>query len=106
MNRYKKYGHRFMPELFPIELTGDLIFYKWPIEPKPDSCVAISRFPDWVSADILSEVPDETVHGEALDVCKQAQRIFDLGASEGINKKKLPLKRSDRTNEKRICRIQ
>src|SRR5699024_3934645 len=76
VNRYRKYGNRYMPEMFPIEMTEDFIFYKWPTEIDGDSRNAISRFPDWVSADILSEVADETVYGESLETCKKAHRLF------------------------------
>ncbi|MBP2075852.1 M14 family metallopeptidase [Oceanobacillus polygoni] len=84
MERYKKYGNQFMPELFPIELTEELIFYKWETKTDSTSTSAISRFPEWVSADLISEAADETVYGDALDSCKEAQKLFNLGAIEWI----------------------
>lgn len=86
LNRYKKYGNRFMPDMFPIELEGELIFYQWQIEVDAKGRDVISRFPEWVSADIISEVADETVYGDALEICKKAHRLFDLGAIEWISK--------------------
>lgn len=88
ISRYKKYGHRFMPDMFPLELVDQFIFYQWPTETDVKSINAISRFPDWVSADILSEVADETVYDETLEICKKAQRTFNLGAIEWIERDK------------------
>ncbi|WP_040977836.1 M14 family metallopeptidase [Oceanobacillus jeddahense] len=83
--RYKKYGNQFMPKLFPIELMEELIFYKWTTETDASSTSAISRFPEWVSADLISEAADETVYGNALEICKEGQKRFNLGAIEWIN---------------------
>lgn len=84
--RYEKYGHHYLPEMFPIESMEEFIFYKWPTEPHAENTSAISRFPDWVSADLISEAADETVYGDVLDICKEAHRLFDLGAIEWIDK--------------------
>ena len=88
VRRYEKYGHRFMPDMFPIELAEEFIFYQWPTTVDATSRDVISRFPDWVSADILSEVADETVYGDVLETCKIAHRLFNLGAIEWISKDK------------------
>ncbi|MFS0645926.1 M14 family metallopeptidase [Siminovitchia sp. 179-K 8D1 HS] len=93
MERYKKYGHQFMPQLFPIELAEDLIFYKWDTKPNPEISSAISRFPEWVSADLISEVADETVYGDVLERCKKAQKLFNLGAIKWIKKDAQEIKR-------------
>lgn len=86
MKRYTKYGRRFIPELFPIEAENDFIFYKWHTEADAQSRSEIGRFPEWVSADIISEVADETVYGDVLEQCKKAHRLFDLGAIDWIKK--------------------
>lgn len=104
VNRYRKYGNRYMPEMFPIEMPEDFIFYKWPTEIDGDSRNAISRFPNWVSADILSEVADETVYGESLETCKKAHRLFDLGAIEWIDKEAQRFNRSYDSNEISLSR--
>lgn len=104
VNRYRKYGNRFMPEMFPIEMTGDFIFYKWATKTDANSQNAISRFPDWVSADLISEVADETVYGESLETCKKAHRLFDLGAIEWIDKDAQRLSKSYDANEISVSR--
>ncbi|WP_096185667.1 M14 family metallopeptidase [Evansella halocellulosilytica] len=104
LSRYKKYGHAFMPELFPLELTNNFIFYKWPTKPDPNNPAAISRFPEWVSADIISEAADETVYDHSLEVCKRAHRWFDLGAVNWIKKDEQELKRSKKNNVLKVER--
>ncbi|WP_163969416.1 M14 family metallopeptidase [Oceanobacillus halotolerans] len=86
LKRYQKYGNTYMPDMFPIELTNDFIFYKWAAEPDETSRNSINRFPEWVSADLISEAADETVYGDVLEMCKKAHRMFDLGAIKWINK--------------------
>jgi hypothetical protein len=83
LGRYKKYGHDWMPDVFPLERGGgDFIFYRWPTDISADSTDAISRFPDWVALDVISEAADETVRGAALERCKQAHKLFDLAIIE------------------------
>ncbi|GAB3804366.1 M14 family metallopeptidase [Virgibacillus kimchii] len=86
LERYKKYGHQYMPELFPIELVEEFIFYQWNAKVDPESTNGIERFPEWVSAELISEAADETVYGDSLEICKKGQQLFDLGAVDWIDK--------------------
>ncbi|GAA0346627.1 hypothetical protein GCM10008931_42360 [Oceanobacillus oncorhynchi subsp. oncorhynchi] len=105
MGRYKKYGNQFMPKLFPIELVEELIFYKWPTKTDTSSRDAISRFPEWVSADLISEAADETVYGEALEICKEAQKLFNLGSIEWINSEEQEVYRNYDLEDIRVERL-
>ncbi|MFC7061060.1 M14 family zinc carboxypeptidase [Halobacillus seohaensis] len=87
MDRYKKYGHQWLPDVFPVEQTGSLLFFTWETHPDPESHVAISRFPDWVSADLISEAADETVYGNDLKLCIEAQKVFNTSILEVISHK-------------------
>ncbi|MYL36393.1 M14 family metallopeptidase [Halobacillus litoralis] len=87
MSRYKKYGHQWLPDLFPVEQTGSLLFFTWETSPDSESHVAISRFPEWVSADIISEAADETVYGEDLKLCIEAQKVFNQSILDVISDK-------------------
>ncbi|MYL49322.1 hypothetical protein GLV98_07485 [Halobacillus litoralis] len=87
MDRYKKYGHQWLPDIFPVEQTGSLLFFTWETHPDSESHVAISRFPDWVSADLTSEAADETVYGEDLKLCIEAQKVFNQSILEVISEK-------------------
>jgi hypothetical protein len=40
--------------------------------------VGITRYPEWIAADIISEAADEVVYGEALQSCIDAHIEFDL----------------------------
>ncbi|MCP3740097.1 M14 family metallopeptidase [Rossellomorea sp. BNER] len=88
LDRYKKYGYQWLPQVFPIEQSSDFIFYKWPTHPNSNSTVSISRYSEWICADIISEAADETVSGEALERCKTAHKLFDLAIIETAAMKK------------------
>ncbi|WP_164217734.1 M14 family metallopeptidase [Virgibacillus sp. YIM 98842] len=105
LDRYKKYGHQFMPELFPIELVEEFIFYHWNTKVHPDSVNGIERFPEWVSAELISEAADETVYGETLEICKDGQQLFDLGAVDWINKDVQAIQKAYGENNVSISRV-
>ncbi|GMA65172.1 M14 family metallopeptidase [Alicyclobacillus fastidiosus] len=66
LERYMKWGTAFHEEKFPVTTVDGVITYQWMVTPEPQSRDLIARFPNWVTADIVTEVNDETVHGEAL----------------------------------------
>jgi hypothetical protein len=105
LDRYKKYGHQFMPELFPIELVEEFIFYQWKAKAHPESTNGIERFPEWVSAELISEAADETVYGETLEICKKGQQLFDLGAVDWINKDVQAIRKAHEKNNVSIKRV-
>lgn len=105
LDRYKKYGHQFMPELFPIELVEEFIFYHWNTKVHPDSVNGIERFPEWVSAELISEAADETVYGETLEICKDGQQLFDLGAVDWIDKDVQAIQKAYGENNVSISRV-
>jgi hypothetical protein len=111
VNRVKKYGHQWLPDVFPIEQTNDLLFYKWQTETNENSFNGIERYPEWVCADIISEAADETVYGEALDICKEAHKLFDLAILEAASEAETSiLKEADGTalemNRQRPLRLE
>ncbi|QSO49309.1 M14 family metallopeptidase [Alicyclobacillus mengziensis] len=66
LKRYLKWGNAFSPEKFPVTTVDGVITYRWSVTPSPSSTTFIGRYPKWVTADIVTEVNDETVHGDAL----------------------------------------
>ncbi|MCL6454200.1 MAG: hypothetical protein K6T78_11370 [Alicyclobacillus sp.] len=66
LRRYAKWGHAFSREQFPITTVDGVITYRWQARPAETASNFIERYPRWVTADIVTEVNDETVHGEAL----------------------------------------
>lgn len=69
---YRRWGHQFDPRMFPLDLTDGRITYTPSITPNPSSSSVLARFTPWVTADIVSEVNDETVHGDELEACMEA----------------------------------
>src|SRR5690625_3905469 len=94
-----------MPELFPIELVEEFIFYQWKAKVHSESTNGIERFPEWVSAELISEAADETVYGEALEICKKGQQLFDLGAVDWIDKDVQSIQKECRENNVGISRV-
>ncbi|MCL6454580.1 MAG: hypothetical protein K6T78_13325 [Alicyclobacillus sp.] len=66
LRRYAKWGNAFSPDQFPITTVDGVITYRWQARPSETATNFIERYPGWVTADIVTEVNDETVHGEAL----------------------------------------
>lgn len=83
--RYEKYGHQWLPDVFPLEKADQMIFYQWPIEVNTESTSVISRYPDWCSLEFISEAADETVYGDTLEQCIKAHQLFDLAVIEAVS---------------------
>jgi hypothetical protein len=81
---YYKYGSRWLPNIFPIEQSDGMIFYKWETKVNPGSDEMIARYPEWCSIELISETSDETVYGEALEHCILAHQLFDLSVIETV----------------------
>ncbi|WP_010632442.1 M14 family metallopeptidase [Sporolactobacillus vineae] len=81
---YKRYGSNWLSEVFPLQETEDMIFYHWNTDVSDHSHQVIARFPKWCSAELISETADETVDSEALELCKRAHRLFDMGVIETV----------------------
>lgn len=84
--RFIKYGHDWLPEVFPIEDAPHLHFYRQQTVTPKYPTVSILRYPEWVAADIISEAADEVVQGEILESCIQAQILFNEGILELLQK--------------------
>ncbi|WML48569.1 M14 family metallopeptidase [Neobacillus sp. PS3-34] len=83
-NRYRKYGTQWLPDYFPIEEQDGMNFYHWDTKVDQASHVYISRYPEWCSADFITEAADETVYGDTLAGCIYAQKSFYLGVIENM----------------------
>lgn len=96
-NRFTKYGHQWLPNVFPLEVHGNINFYK-SIEVTPTySSVSILRYPNWVAADIISEAADEVVYGDVLEECIDAQYLFNLSIVQTVAKTKVKVNRNGNT---------
>ncbi len=77
VDRYIRYGHQWVAEVFPFPGDSELIFYRWPTEPDRTSTSLIARFPEWITLDLITEAADETVYDEALRDCQEAHKLFN-----------------------------
>ncbi|WP_409289825.1 M14 family metallopeptidase [Peribacillus sp. SCS-37] len=80
--RYFKYGTNWLPEVFPIEQENGMNFYRWDTKADRESSTYLSRYPEWCSAEFITEAADETVYGETLAGCVLSQKSFYLGLIE------------------------
>lgn len=84
--RFKKYGHQWLPEIFPLEEAQHLNFYRQTSVTPQYPTVSILRYPEWVAADVISEAADEVVSGESLESCIDAHILFNKGILELLKK--------------------
>lgn len=75
LTRYLRWGHAFAPAKFPVDTVDGVITYRSAVKPDANGRNLIARFPDWVTADLVTEVNDETVHGDALHAVARAHQL-------------------------------
>lgn len=78
-SRFIKYGHTWLPDIFPIEEASSINFYRQQSVTPTYPTVSILRYPEWVAADIISEAADEIVYGTELESCIDSQYLFNSG---------------------------
>ncbi len=84
--RFIKYGNQWLPEVFPIEEAPGIHFYRQAEVTPSYSTIGITRYPEWVAAEIISEAADEVVYGEVLQSCIEAHILFDLAILDVLKK--------------------
>ncbi len=67
--RYARWGHQYIPEMFPATYHGDMLWFFNPIEITPDTP---PREPAMLSATWVTEVIDETAQGAHLALVAKA----------------------------------
>ncbi|MGM0902939.1 MAG: M14 family metallopeptidase [Bacillota bacterium] len=92
--RFIKYGNQWLPDVFPIEEAPGIHFYRQTFVTPNYASVGITRYPDWIAADIISEAADEVVYGEALQSCIDAHIEFDLAIIDVLLHTKVESERS------------
>ncbi|MGG4454425.1 M14 family metallopeptidase [Brevibacillus porteri] len=84
IERYIRYGHNWEPAIFPVPTDQDFLFYRWPTKPNRTSPSLLSRFPEWVTLDLITEAADETVAGGALRDCIETHKVFNRAVMECV----------------------
>ncbi|EPZ41029.1 hypothetical protein N007_17540 [Alicyclobacillus acidoterrestris ATCC 49025] len=77
LNTYQRWGNHFDPAYFPVELSNGSIAHTWKTRIRETSNVLAERFPEFITADIITEVNDETVHGAELAQCAHAHLVVN-----------------------------
>lgn len=78
---YEAYGHRWLPEVSPMNVQGGMLFFYQGIDPAQQPATWRSfalRYPTITLIDWITEVADETAQGAYLEKCAQAHRIANL----------------------------
>ncbi|WP_342513067.1 M14 family metallopeptidase [Sporosarcina sp. FSL K6-1522] len=92
--RFIKYGHQWLPDVFPIEEAEGIHFYTQTTVTPTYSSVGIMRYPQWVAADIISEAADEIVEGQALADCIEAHILFDQAIIDSLAQTQIVVERN------------
>ena len=90
--RFRKYGNQWLPEVFPIEEAPGIHFYRQPSVAPSYSTLGVSRYPEWIGAEIISETADEVVYGEMLKSCVEAHIVFDLAILDVLQRARTDVK--------------
>lgn len=98
--RFSKYGNQWLPEVFPIEEAPGIHFYRQADVAPSYSTIGISRYPDWIAAEVISEAADEVVYDEVLESCIEAHIVFDLAILEVLQKAGIEVKRNGLSYER------
>ncbi|MEH7388886.1 M14 family metallopeptidase [Bacillus sp. JJ1474] len=94
--RFKKYGNQWLPKVFPIEEVPGIHFYRQSDVAPSYSTIGITRYPEWIAAEVISEAADETVYGEVLESCIEAHILFDLAILEALQKAEIDVERHNK----------
>jgi len=78
--RYARWGHQYVPEMFPATYHGDMLWFFNPLDITPDAPprdIAM-REPNMISAAWVTEVIDETAQGAHLALVARAHLTANL----------------------------
>lgn len=76
--RFEKYAHKWMPNMFPANYYNDMIFYWIEREHAQTQKYVSHKYPWITTAFFTSEVADETAQGEYLKLCTHAHFIHNM----------------------------
>ncbi len=76
-DRFEKYAHRYMPNMFPAEYYKNMIHYWIGFDHDINHRYVSIKYPNITSVAYTSEVADETAQGEYLNKCARAHLLHD-----------------------------
>ncbi|MED1203738.1 M14 family metallopeptidase [Heyndrickxia acidicola] len=89
LNTYRRWGNNFDDIRFPVELSHGSIAYTRESKANIDSHDLVERFSQWVTADLMTEVNDETVYDKELAACKHAHHVVHQAIIDWMKERKL-----------------
>lgn len=92
LRTYERWGNDFDPVHFPIELSNGSIAYTRLSPINRASHDLIERFPEWVTADLMTEVNDETVYGKELSACRHAHHVVHRAIADWMKDRPIQLR--------------
>lgn len=82
-DRYQKYGHHWLPEVFPVEEYDGLVIYysRAPVNPAGRwanwGTDFSTLYPQVTAVSFVTEIADETAQGPYMDLCARAHEAID-----------------------------
>ncbi|MCY0875234.1 MAG: M14 family metallopeptidase [Firmicutes bacterium] len=92
--RYRRYGHDFDPTYFPLTLTDGALTFAHIVTASLTSRSAIARYPQSVTAEVVTETDDETVTGQELTKRVKAHRLVHEALLDWLTETVQPLELS------------
>jgi len=92
-HRYDRWGTSRVPDRFPAEFVDDFLCYFTSAAPDPASRNFALRFPATTTLDWVTEVPDETAHGEHLALTAKAHLVANEAMMRLMTEQAPPVER-------------
>lgn len=97
LERYQRFGHRWLPEVSPLAVHEEMLFFYRGVTPArlPDARRNFAMcYPQITLLDWVTEVPDETAQGAYLAECAAAHQVANQAMIELLAKSAAPVVRS------------
>lgn len=94
LERYHRFGHRWLPEISPLTVHEEMLFFYRGVAPEqlPQSRRNFAmRYPQITLLDWVTEVPDETAQGDYLIECAEAHRVANQAMIELLARSAAPV---------------
>jgi|GEM_PF-5016650 len=92
LKRYERWGHQFDPVYFPLTLTHGTLTFVHEANANPESRNPIIRYPQSVTAELVTETDDETVVGAHLEERVEAHRVVHRALLDWLTATPQPLR--------------
>jgi hypothetical protein len=105
LSTYRRWGNDFDAVHFPVELSNGSIAYTRESKSNQESHEFIERFSQWVTADLMTEVNDETVYDKELAACKHAHHVVHQAILDWMSEREVKIQLKTEPLENGTIRI-